>query len=164
VSRVLKAVVIPFDRTYLEWLGDNQLTIFVDTRSVLNEFDLQSLINYCIALKEVFQGCISPLSFCDFRCCQRVLFVLFAAISKHFIHMKAVSFRWRAALIVALPMVRKQLPLLRTQFLRFHTKHCMGVIVGCIELGIIIQSQDYICYCIVYPFDVDYFGGIFLQE
>jgi hypothetical protein len=53
----------------LEWLGDNQLTIFADTSCILNEFDLQSLINYCIALKEVLQGCIGPLGCCNFRCC-----------------------------------------------------------------------------------------------
>jgi hypothetical protein len=39
----------------LEWLGDNQPNIFAYTCSVFNEFDLQSLINYCIALKEVLQ-------------------------------------------------------------------------------------------------------------
>ncbi len=50
--------MIPFNCTHLEWLGDNQLTIFADTSRVLNEFDLQSLINYCIALKEVLQECI----------------------------------------------------------------------------------------------------------
>ena len=50
---------------HLEWLGDEQLTIFADTSHVLNEFDLQSLINYCIALKEVFQGYISPLGISD---------------------------------------------------------------------------------------------------
>ncbi len=46
---------------HLEWLGDDQPTIFADTSRVFNEFDLQSLINYCIALKEVPQGCIGPL-------------------------------------------------------------------------------------------------------
>jgi hypothetical protein len=61
-------MVIPFDCMHLEWLGYNQPTIIADTSSVLNELDLQSLINYCIALKEVLQGCISPLSFCNFLC------------------------------------------------------------------------------------------------
>jgi hypothetical protein len=157
-------MVVPFDRMHLKWLGDNQQAIFADAISVLNEFDLQSLINYCIALKEVFQRRVSLLSFCNFLCCQGVCFVLFAAISKHFIHMKAVSFSWCAALIVALLMVRKQLPSPHAQFLKLHTKCCMGVIGGCIELEIIIQLQDCICYCIVYPFDVDYFGGVLLQE
>jgi hypothetical protein len=69
VSRVLKTVAIPSDGTQVERLGDNQQTIFADTSHVLNEFDLQSLINYCIALKEVFQGQVSPLGFCNFRCC-----------------------------------------------------------------------------------------------
>jgi hypothetical protein len=55
MSRVLQIVMIPFDCTHLEWLGDNQPTIFAYTYSVFNEFDIQSLINYCIALKEVLQ-------------------------------------------------------------------------------------------------------------
>ncbi len=92
-------------------------------------------------------------------CCQRVYFVLFAAISKHFIHMKAVSFCWHAALIVALPMVHKQFPLSHAQFLWFHTKGCMGVIVGCIKLGIIVQLQDCIHYCVMNPFYIYYFGA-----
>jgi hypothetical protein len=74
--------------------------------------------------------------------------------------MKAVSFSWHAALIVALPMVHKQLPLLRTQFFWSHTKRCMGVIVGCIELGILVQLQDCICYCIMYFFDVYALGPL----
>ena len=48
---------------HLEWLGDNQLTIFVDTSHSLNELDLQSLINYCIALKKVLQGLVGLLQF-----------------------------------------------------------------------------------------------------
>jgi hypothetical protein len=54
--------------------------------------------------------------------------------------------------------------LLCAQLLRFHTKHCMGVIIGSIELGIIIQSQDCVCYCVMYPFYIYYFRGIFFQE
>jgi hypothetical protein len=50
---VLQVVVIPFICTHLEWLGDNQPTIFADKSRVLNEFDLQSLINYCIALNSL---------------------------------------------------------------------------------------------------------------
>ncbi len=65
MSRVLLVVVIPFNCTHFEWLGDNQPTIFADTSRVLNELDLQSLVNYRIALKEVSQGCISPLGFCN---------------------------------------------------------------------------------------------------
>jgi hypothetical protein len=85
-------MVRPYDCTHLEWLGDDVPTIFADTSKGFNKFDLQSLINYCIALKEVFQGRVSLLRFCNFLCCQMVYFVLFAVISKHFIHMKAVSF------------------------------------------------------------------------
>jgi hypothetical protein len=73
--------------------------------------------------------------------------------------MKAVSFLLCAALIVALPVVRKQLPSLLAQLLRFHTKRCMGVIIGNIELGIIVQSQDCICYCIMYPFYIFFWGA-----
>ncbi len=51
-------MMIPLNSTHLEWLGDKQPTIFADTSSVFIEFDLQSLINYCIALKEVIQGFI----------------------------------------------------------------------------------------------------------
>ena len=99
---------VPFNCMHLEWLGDNQPTIFADTSCVLTEFDLQSLINYCIALKEVFQGCIDPLGCCNFRCCKRVYFVLITAICKqYFIHVKAVGLHWCAGLIVATPMVRK---------------------------------------------------------
>jgi hypothetical protein len=61
--------MIPFNCTDLEWLGDDQPTIFANTSCVFNEFDLQPLINYCIALKEVLQGCISPLCCRDFCCC-----------------------------------------------------------------------------------------------
>jgi hypothetical protein len=63
--------MIPFNCTHLEWLGDNHPTIFSDTSCVLNELDLdlQSLINYCIVLKEVFQGRVSPLGFCNIHCC-----------------------------------------------------------------------------------------------
>ncbi len=43
--------MISFDCTHLEWLGDNQPTIFADTSPVLNELDIQSLIKYCIVLK-----------------------------------------------------------------------------------------------------------------
>ncbi len=50
--------MIPLNCTHLDWLEDYQPTIFADTGRVLNEFDLQSLINYCIVLKEVFQGYI----------------------------------------------------------------------------------------------------------
>jgi hypothetical protein len=50
---------------------------------------------------------------------------------------KAVGLRWHAGFIVATPMVRKRLPLLRTQFLWFHTKQSMGVLIGFVELGII---------------------------
>jgi hypothetical protein len=50
---------------------------------------------------------------------------------------KAVGLHWHAASIVATPMVRKQFSLLRAQFFWFHTKHCMGVLIGFVELGII---------------------------
>ncbi len=73
--------------------------------------------------------------------------------------MKAVSFWWCAALVIALPVMHKWLSLLRAQLLRFHTKHCMSVIVGGIELRIIVQLQDFICYCVMYPFSIDYFGA-----
>jgi hypothetical protein len=66
------------------------------------------------------------------------IFVLITAIGKHFIHVKAVCLCWCAGFIVATPMVRKQLPSLRAQFLWFHTKHSMGVLIGFVELGIII--------------------------
>ncbi len=75
--------------------------------------------------------------------------------------MKAVSFCWCAALIEALPSVCKLLPLLRAQLLRFHTKHCMGVIVSDIELRIIVQLQDCIYYCIMCPYYINNFGVIF---
>ncbi len=39
------------------------------TQVVFNELDLQSLINYCIALKGVLQGGVSFLGFCNFHCC-----------------------------------------------------------------------------------------------
>jgi hypothetical protein len=52
--------------------------------------------------------------------------------------MKAVGLRWRFALVLALPMVRKQLPSLHAQFLRFHTKSCLDVLVDFVELGIIV--------------------------
>ena len=48
--------MISFNCMHMEWLRDDQPTIFAGTSSVLNEFDLQSLINYGIALKKVFQG------------------------------------------------------------------------------------------------------------
>jgi hypothetical protein len=95
------------------------------------------MIIYGIALKEVLQGRISRLSFCNFLSCSRACFFLISAITKHCIHMKAVSLCWHAALVAALQMVCKQLPIVRTQFLGFHTKRCMGVI-GCIELGIMV--------------------------
>jgi hypothetical protein len=57
--------------------------------------------------------------------------------------MKAAGLRWRVAFVVALQMVRKQFLLSCAQFLRFHTKRCMGVIVGFVELGIIR-------YCIIF--------------
>jgi hypothetical protein len=51
---------------------------------------------------------------------------------------KAVGLRWSAGFIVATPMlVRKRFSSLRTQFLWFHTKHSMGVLIGFVELGII---------------------------
>jgi hypothetical protein len=52
--------------------------------------------------------------------------------------MKAMCLRWCAAFIVAAPMVREQLLLPRAQFLWFHTKHNMGVLIGFVEQGIII--------------------------
>ncbi len=52
--------MIPLNCVHLEWLGDIQPTIFADTSCVLNEFDLQSLINYCSALK----GCFRDTSAC----------------------------------------------------------------------------------------------------
>ncbi len=52
--------------------------------------------------------------------------------------MKAVGLHWCAALVVSLPMMRKQLPLLHAQLLRLNTKHCMGVLIGFVELGIIV--------------------------
>jgi hypothetical protein len=51
---------------HLEWLGDNQLTVFADTCSVLNELDLQSLFNYCIVPKEVLQGTCQPIGLLQF--------------------------------------------------------------------------------------------------
>jgi hypothetical protein len=36
-----------------------------------------------------------------------------------------------------MPMVRKRFPSLRAQFLWFHTKHSMGVLIGFVELEII---------------------------
>ncbi len=66
--------------------------------------------------------------------------------------MKVVSFSWCADLIVALPMVRKQIPSSHAQILGFHTKRCMDVIVGFVELGIIVKLLDCICYyCIMNP-------------
>jgi hypothetical protein len=107
---------------HLERLGDNQPAIVADTSCVLNELDLQFLINYCIALKEVLQGHVSPLGFCNLLGYWRVYFILVTAICKHFIHEKAVGLHC---------------PSLRAQFLWFHTKHCMGVLIGFVELGII---------------------------
>ncbi len=52
--------------------------------------------------------------------------------------MKAMCLRWCAAFIVATPMVRERLPPLRAQFLWFHSKRDMGVLIGFVELGIII--------------------------
>ncbi len=69
MSRVLQIVMILFNCAHLEWLGDNQPTIFAYTCRVFNEFDLQSLINYCIALEEVLQGCICLLGCGNFHCC-----------------------------------------------------------------------------------------------
>jgi hypothetical protein len=77
---------------------------------------------------------------------------------------KAVGLRWRAALVVASPMVHKQLPLLRAQILRFHAKHCVGVFIGFVELRIIVKLQNCIRYCIINPFYEYYFRGIFLLE
>ncbi len=73
--------------------------------------------------------------------------------------MKAVSLSWHAALVVALQtisIIAHSIPLVRHQALH--------VMVGCIELGIIVQLQDCIHYCIMNPLDVYYFEGIFLQE
>ncbi len=56
---------------------------------------------------------------------------------EHFIHVKAVGLRWHASFIVAMPMVRKRFPFLCAQFLWFHTKHSLGVLIGCVELRII---------------------------
>jgi hypothetical protein len=58
--------------------------------------------------------------------------------SQHFIHVKAVGLRLHAGFMVALPMVRKRFPSLCAQFLWFHTKNCMGVLIGFVELGIIV--------------------------
>jgi hypothetical protein len=88
--------MIPLNCAHLEWLGDYQPTIFAYICSVFNEFDLQSLINYCIALEEVFQGCVNPLGCGNFHCCERVYFILITAIGKHFIHVKAACLRWCA--------------------------------------------------------------------
>ncbi len=55
------------------------------------------------------------------------------SICKHFIHVKAVGLHW-CAFIVATPMVRERFPSLHAQFLWFHTKHSMGVLIGCVEL------------------------------
>ncbi len=57
--------------------------------------------------------------------------------SQHFIQVKAVGLHRCAGFIVATPMVRKRFPLLRAQFLWFHTKHSVGVLIGFVELGII---------------------------
>ncbi len=95
------------------------------------------LINYCIARKDVLQGRISPLGCCNFLCCLGVYFILFTVIRIHFIQMKAVGLCWLAALFVATQMVRKQFPSLCNQFFWFHTEHCMGVLIGFVELGII---------------------------
>jgi hypothetical protein len=95
-----------------------------------------------------------PVELLQFPLLLEGMFSLVPAISKHFIHIKAVGLRWHTALAVALPMVCKQIPPLRAQTLRLHTKRCMGVIVGHVELGIIVQLQDCICYCIMNPFNV----------
>jgi hypothetical protein len=99
--------MIPFDCTHLERLGDNQPTIFADTSCVLNELDLQSLINYCIALKEEFQRRISLLGFCNFLFFRGYISSSSLQFCKHFIHVKAIGLRWHAGCIVATPMVRK---------------------------------------------------------
>jgi hypothetical protein len=69
--------------------------------------------------------------------CTSVDFVLITAICKHFIRVKAVGLHWCDGLIVATPMVRKRFSSLRAQFLWFHTKHSMGVLIDFVELGII---------------------------
>jgi hypothetical protein len=64
--------------------------------------------------------------------------------------MKAVGLRWRAGLIVATSIVRKQFSLLRAQFLCFHTKHCMGVLSnnpivhGMVSIG--VEVSTYVSY------------------
>jgi hypothetical protein len=78
-----------------------------------------------------------PVGLLQFPLMLGVYFILLTAICKHFIHMKAVGLRWRAALVVALPMVCKQFPSLHAQFFWFHTKHCTGVLIGFVELWII---------------------------
>jgi hypothetical protein len=66
--------------------------------------------------------------------------------------MKAVGLRCRAIFVLATPMLCKRLPLLRAQFLWFYTKHCMGVLIGFVELGIILKLQNSIRYCIMNSF------------
>ncbi len=44
--------------------------------------------------------------------------------------------------VVAMPMVHKQLWSLWAWFHCFHTKHCMGVFIGFVELGIIVKSWN----------------------
>jgi hypothetical protein len=78
-----------------------------------------------------------PVGLLQFALLLEGIFVLITAICKHFINVKALGLRRCAAFIVATPMVRKRFPSMCAQFLWFHTKHCMGVLIGYVELGII---------------------------
>jgi hypothetical protein len=89
-SRYVCPVVMTFNCMHLEWLRDNRPTIFADISSVLNESDLQSFINHCILLKEVFQGSHQLVELLQFLLLLEGIFCLFAAIWKHFIHWNAV--------------------------------------------------------------------------
>ncbi len=137
--------MIPLNCMHLKWLGDDQPTIFADTSCVLNEFDLQSLINCCIALLE---GIFHP-HHCDLQTLHSC---------------ESSGLHWHADFIVATPMVHKRFPSLQAQFLWFHTKHSMGVLIGFVELGIIFLSRNNVRYCIMNPFYIYYLWGILFQK
>jgi hypothetical protein len=147
---------------YLEWLGDNQPAIFAHTSCVLNELDLQSLINYCIALKEVLQGRISPLGFCNFLLLEGIFQPLHCDLQTlHSYESSRLALACCSCCSYAngaqmISIVACSIPLVPHQTLHGCT-HWLR------ELGIIVKSQNCIRYCIRDPFYVYYFRGLFLQ-
>ena len=92
MPRVLQIVVVPHNCMTLQGPWYHETSFMAYATFVFYKQKFQSIIQYNIAFKELFECVIGLLSLHDLFYCQRVYFVLFIAICKTLIQMNRILF------------------------------------------------------------------------